>query len=342
MLLTADLHLTDAPADEYRWDVFRALTEAAVRLGENHIGILGDITDRKDRHSAALVNRLVGELLALREVIGTYGVIDIIMGNHDEPLRGAPFWSFLHQLPGIRFHTEPTVVEDGRLLLLPYSPNPVEAWEGLDLTAYKAVFIHQLVTGVVVDGKELTADKHPLPPLPPKARIYAGDIHAHQKVGPVQYIGAPHPVKFGDDYPCRLLVLDDETYRITNEIKLDPMRKHMLDVGSMEELNGKLLLDRWPIKQGDQARIRYTLPLADIGKWARIKDDIAAWAREHEVVLFSLEAVVEAGERAPAGAAAPNPFTAPGAVYDAFCAHEQLDAELVMVGREILSSVIEA
>ena len=50
VLIITDLHLTDVPAENYRWDVFK---HAKTELGKNkydELFILGDLFDKKDKH----------------------------------------------------------------------------------------------------------------------------------------------------------------------------------------------------------------------------------------------------------------------------------------------------
>ena len=57
--ITADLHLTDRPEDEYRWKAFdHVVRESLTSYGAQEIYLLGDILDRKDRFPARLLNRL--------------------------------------------------------------------------------------------------------------------------------------------------------------------------------------------------------------------------------------------------------------------------------------------
>ena len=92
-LLTADLHLTDNDTEFYRWDIFGVLEEEAVKNNVAIIGILGDAFDRKDRHTAKLVNKLIAALLNLRSK--TQAMIVLLAGNHDAPLKGVSTGSFL-------------------------------------------------------------------------------------------------------------------------------------------------------------------------------------------------------------------------------------------------------
>src|ERR1039458_1280582 len=90
ILLTCDPHLTDNPIEAYRWKVFNFIKEACKKYNVNHIFILGDLSDRKDRHSSELLNRLARSLSNLHDETGAQ--IWISGGNHDDPLNGVPYW----------------------------------------------------------------------------------------------------------------------------------------------------------------------------------------------------------------------------------------------------------
>lgn len=278
MILTADLHLTDNPADEYRWRVFDHLAGLAREEGDTTITILGDITDRKDRHSSVLVNRVVH---SLRTLVSLGNHVTILMGNHDKPLAGVPFWQFLDKLESrtLRFITEP--IAFGGDLYLPYAADPAREWAGITLAGHDTIFMHQTVTGALGNnGIRLENNKMVL--FPKTAKVYSGDIHTPQVVGRVTYVGAPHPVAFGDDYPCRLLVLDHKS-NIKRELILSPPAKRMLRATSIDEL------ERRTTNPGDQARVIYKLPLAELDKWPAMQAAIETWADERQIKLASIE-----------------------------------------------------
>lgn len=282
MILTSDWHLTDNPDDDYRWDVFKILENAMVTHGSREIMILGDLCDRKDRHSGVLVNRLIFEFTKL---IMVGGKITIIMGNHDRPMNGPAYWTFLNEHNNIEFFDKPFMRNHpqlGRKLFLPYSANPKVEWDDINFRSAHAIFMHQTVTGVRENGVTFTNDKMPdLPDIP----IYSGDIHTPQRVGPVCYVGAPHPVKFGDDYQCRMLVLD-ELYHIKTRIDLDPPRKCIAEVSSIKQL------DSLKLKAGDQVRIRWKLPIGELDRWEVDQETVAEWQAKSGVKISSLEPTI--------------------------------------------------
>jgi DNA repair exonuclease SbcCD nuclease subunit len=322
MLITADLHLDDKPENEYRWSMFDKLHQVAHK--NEPIFILGDIADRADRHSGVLVNRLIKALTKLTDAGRT---VTILCGNHDKSLEIIPYWSFLNNLTDIEFIITPTARDE--ILFLPYSSNPIEEWKDIDFKKFKCVMMHQTVTGVVSEaGKVLSASN--MVSFSPDNIVYSGDIHTPQKVGTTTYVGAPHPVKFGDKYPCRFLRLDTEDYSIKEVISLPQVLKRVIEISSIEQLQDLKMLP------GDQSRIRFTLPASDMENWPKKQEAISAWARECGVTLASVEAIIETS---PETTSRKFDFDAdPADVLDAFCMVEGVEESIRQTGIQLLTS----
>jgi DNA repair exonuclease SbcCD nuclease subunit len=316
ILLTSDWHLTDNPADEYRWNIFTEVEKAIDQHDVRRIFILGDVCDRKDRHSGALVNRLVQELIALAK----HTSITILKGNHDAPLRGEPYWSFLSAITGLRFITKPTAMND--LLLLPHSTNPKEQWADLAFKSYRCIMMHQTVHGVIEAGRALDPDAGMIK-LPSNLIAYSGDIHTPQQIGPVTYVGAPHPVKFGDTYPCRMLLLDDK-YRVEQAIKLRPPRKAIMEVSSLKELQTAKLT------RGDQVQIRYSLKPEQMAGYPVEQDAIHEWARTQGISIASIEATVKMGAPSTIPDERGIPLEDPYDIVRAFATADGIDNERML------------
>ena len=318
-LLTSDWHLSDTPLDEYRWRIFDVLRDTIRQFNIKHVYILGDLTDRKDRHTGTLSNRLITALNAML-VRPT-----ILMGNHDQPLNGTPFWTLLNATSAARFITEPW--RGDRILWLPFSRDPTTDWRDLDFSGTQAVFMHQTITGAMGNnGYKIDGDR--LPILSRRLNIWSGDVHTPQRISNVEYVGAPYPVKFGDTYKCRFVLLDDDL-RFKQEIILNPIRKAVLTINSIRDLVHA------DLRRDDQVRIHYNLPLDDVPKWPAIKDQIREWAIDHSILLVSIDTVVEVGS----GKRRRRPIEDthdPLAVYRAFVASEQLSGDLIRSGLKFL------
>lgn len=332
MILTADLHLTDSMNDEYRWQVFEKIAAArAVSKQPQKLYILGDMFDRKDRHSSALLNRTVDTLIHL---MNDGFDITILSGNHDKHAHAEKsYWDFLGELrgKGITYITRPVLCSD--LLLMPFQVDPIATLQKFDMKALEAVFMHQPVTGAVGEhGMKLKIDRSPI--FPRHLKVYSGDIHTPQKVGRVEYVGAPHPVNFGDGYKCRLLRLDKE-YGITEEIILHPPSKHLFRVHSMAELAAART------RPGDQARVEFHVAADKLEQWAVDREAIGAWATERKVRVASIETIIDA--HTSKGVPQAAVFDAdPTDTLAAFATSEGLEETLVTVGMDLLASELES
>lgn len=320
MLLTADLHLDDKECNDYRWKIFDHLRAH----GEGEVFILGDLCDRADRHSSILVNRLISVLTGLTDAGNE---VTILCGNHDLPQKGPAYWNFLNRLPNVHFITKPTA--EGKLLLLPYSHNPAEEWKGIPFELYQCVMMHQPINGAGI-GHGRTIESLPSLDFPENLPVYSGDIHYCQTIGNVTYIGAPHPVKFGDSHRCRLLVLGED-YHIKREITLRRLRKQVIEVSSLEQLQA---IHSAP---GDQARVRFTLSADRMEQWPLEQAAITEWAREHGIHLASIEAIIET---TPERRVQQFDFDAdPVSILEAYCRTEGVGEQLLLSGLQFLNHV---
>lgn len=329
ILLTADWHLTDNPDEEYRWEIFKSVRRW-LRKYEKLV-ICGDLTDRKDRHPAALLNRVLGEFRALAQDFP--GRIVIFPGNHDLPLVGDSFWTFLGEVRGLEFISEPAEWYDGEVLVLPFTEDPVTAWADFDFDRYKAVLMHQPVDGARDAGSPKAVKGKPFPDLPRHLRIYSGDIHTPQAVKGVVYIGAPHPVKFGDRYECRMLVVDPNGWEIADEITMDPISRFMLtinDVAELEEVHAGA---------GDQAKVVCNIGLSQMGQWPAMRDAIYGWAERQEVRLFSVQPTVVLDGGAALRDEGAETWVEPLRPLDtliSFAEHEAIDEVTLELGAQFL------
>jgi hypothetical protein len=329
MILTADWHLDDNPANEYRWQVFYELFEFCSETEDGEVFLLGDIADRKDRHSGELLNRMLKEFKKFSDA----GIsIMAIMGNHDAPLKGTPYWSVLNMLPGVKFFTQPRLVRANGvdIWMLPYTPYPHADWKDLDMHSNQVAFIHQPTQGALLESGRRLVDVPALPKLP-MSDIWAGDIHTHQKIGKVNYVGAPHPMDYGDDYPCRMIQLSDgdDALRISETRELDYMRKAMLDLKCLGELD-----QDFGLQDGDQAKVRMQVDPKRISQWPADRQEIQEWGRRMGITIASIEAKVTFTVAKKADV--PDIRADMEQVFKDYCELEGLGDETIEIGLDIL------
>jgi hypothetical protein len=328
-LLVTDLHLDDNPDNEYRWAIWDHIHQAVIQHHIETVFILGDWVDRKDRFTARFINRLFDEVYRL---CGQAGLV-VLRGNHDTAMTPPSYFDFMASGPiaGFEYITSPRPFSHQDMsappvLLLPFTAAPKTDWAGLNLADYMAAFMHATVTGAVVENGMVMENAN-FPILPRHVKFYSGDVHVPQKVRNITYVGAPHPIKFGDDFPCRMLVLD-EAYDIVAEIPLSPPRKIMADIRDLADL------DRLKIRQGDQIKIRFNCPPSQIEHWGTTEQQIRQWASEHGVTVAGTEIIV--GTRTPDSL---DVEQTPEAILRGFCGREGLSEGLLQTGLDLLAAL---
>lgn len=334
MLLITDLHLTHKPDDEYRWSIFQQVRDLLKKRRQD-VGILGDITDHWDSFPGSFVNRLVQEM---RELSAMAGEVFVLMGNHDAPKKedAVPYWKFLNNLDTpVHYITEPYATGgDFPELWLPWTPNPMSAWHGVDFKRYAAVFMHQTVRGAAANsGFKMDGTKVPF--FARGCRVFSGDVHMKQQVGAVRYIGASLPIDYGDDYPCAIVHLDNE-WNVAKETTVYTLRKHLFRIDSTEELSEK------GTRPGDMARVVIRIKASEADKWWRHEGAVEAWAAERKVVLRGVEPEMDGGNLDRAGetlGAADYQPQDDATILEDFAAAEELDAKLVEPGRRYVREV---
>jgi DNA repair exonuclease SbcCD nuclease subunit len=245
------------------------------------VGILGDISDRKDRHDSVLVNLVATEIKSLAKIRTVW----ILKGNHDHPDGGVPYWEFLNNSPIISYIVQP-VFSDllGGSWLLPYSKQPHEDWRGLDFTKGAFIFMHQTVGGAVMaNGTKL--DSSEVYDFPKSTIVYSGDVHVPQKVGQVTYVGAPYPIRFGDSYAGRMLIVGKG---VELSIPVTSLRKVSATVRSVDDFVALNLHEE------DQVKLTLQLTAKDAGRWAELQAEIANEAKKIGVGVSSLEVSIDA------------------------------------------------
>lgn len=325
-LLVTDTHWTDSTLDEYRWTVFEHLRRICSENKITDIIHLGDCVDRKDRHSSILVNRIIEEFSYLQSMTGAE--IKVLSGNHDKPLTGPYFWKFLDKL-GIAYIVEPLLYKD--VWFLPFSPNPVEDWSELDLKAASTICMHQTGQNAIVE-RDRVLISHNLPSFPEGVKVYSGDVHRPQDAGGVTYVGTPHPIKFSENWPNRVITLDS---REAVSHWLPSIKRAILDISSSKELAKQVY------KKGDQLRIRYALKGDQLVSWPYEQEAIRQWAQENELHIASIEAVLAGDSVSKETSEKIQTFQImkPEEVVKQFGEDENLNEAVITMGIDLLRTV---
>ena len=341
MLLISDLHFTDKAADAYRFEIFDWVRRHYKRTRDKNLLILGDLTDSKDHHSAALVNRIVNGLLMLTDL----GMeVFVLKGNHDyiDPL--TPYFKFIDNFEYVTYITSPKamLIEGNVCLFLPHSRNPIEDWKKSKLvreytTSAEYVFMHESVLGSVTSsGYEMEVG---LPPSYFKkftGEVISGDIHCPQTIGPVTYVGTPYSIRYNDHYRGRALqILPDA---LVKELYPDIRGRWTVDVDSVRGFMDAII--ELPTNVGDQVKVRYQLANVDRIHWDDIKKKLYMACKNLHVEIATVQ--IMRPERFPLRGRKRNELKealqtlAPGEVVSRFSKQHGIDKARQRAGRKIV------
>lgn len=329
ILLWTDPHLTDNPIESYRWEIFPFLLKTAEKYKVDVILCLGDLVNTKDRFSSSLVNQLIEECSLLQ--IHSKAQILILSGNHDKPLTGPYYFTFLKKL-GIEYITEPAYLQNINTWLLPFSANPKEEWASLQLDKASCLFMHQTGQGATTGtdaNYKLTSNNLPdFKGVP----VYSGDVHNPQDIEGIVYVGTPHPVKFDESWNNRLVLVDSKDFNQYETIPIEGgICRGINDISNSEELEAMLYQVR------DQVKIRYHLTADKLTDWPIEEEKIKQWADKRGVYLASIEPIlIGEGLQATEEEKATMDILPPADIIKKFCEQEKLDDQVREVGLYLL------
>jgi hypothetical protein len=296
------------------------------------------LTDRKDNHSSALVNRIIDELLKLKPPVY------ILRGNHDGIDPSNPFFRFLQTIEGLDFVVEPMVLGEGyadqpKVALIPHQANQAALDRACGIVRHKmpGVFMHQTLDGAMAEtGTRLSGlraslieDRQPLTWL-------SGDVHKPQTLNcGLTYVGAPYHVRFGDDYEPRVLLIGNTM----TDLHFPCLRKWVLRTnGGPDALKFyPPPLHKGP-KAGDHVKIIVTLPPEEVVEWAAIKRRILGTLREMEVQVFGIELETSKDNEPSRTSGQGSGHKEPKEIFDSFCRSEKVASNIKQVGEELLET----
>lgn len=338
-LIISDLHLTENVDEEYRWAVFKTARDYLNQHKIPRLFILGDLLDKKDRHPAELVNRLINELVRCTNAGAVH--LTILKGNHDYLKPEHPFLDFLDHLDNITWVDKPMMILhdlNATGLWLPHSKTPEVDWKDLDYKDIDYIFMHQSVIGCKVSNmfemnhglnlKWLTSRT--------KAKIYSGDIHVPQDIDSLTYIGTPHPVAFGDHYQPRMLHLTDEGHV---EIPLNTIQRLALTVTSLHDL--KKQCEQHHTQPGDHLKLKIQLSNKELSQWSDLKQIIQAWCQQQDLKLFDITLEKQNLDCDVELKTSKFRHIDPFAALEEYTQQEQLDAFTVQLGKDLLTAALQ-
>jgi len=324
-LLISDLHLTNDGSDEYRWSIFDWLLQVIKDEGVRTLAILGDLTDAKDYHAAALINRVVTELTKLSKHLDA---LIVLQGNHDYLKTGEPTFKFLQTIPKLDFIDKPkdSSLDRGAVcLFLPHTKTPAKDWEGMNFDLYDYVFMHQTVTGAkasngqVMEGEGIPKIKGP--------KVYSGDIHVPQVIGGVEYVGSPYHVHFGDQFKPRAVLLLAKKPPV--DLHFKTIRRLSLKITKFRDLTSTEL------SKGDQVKVTVTLDRDMLADWPSMRRRISDYMKEQGVELRDLRMTLGRSE-AMTTRVKTRERLSDEEIIERFVARNELGIDALEAGRRIL------
>jgi hypothetical protein len=326
-LLSADLHLSDRARDSYRFGLFSWLKKQQQKNKVDATFLLGDLTQEKDRHSSALVNRIVEELLTLTPPVY------VLRGNHDGTNPDSPFFKFLNSITGLNFVVKPTFLHKYEIAMIPHCADQAT----LDAACKQmpinptAVFAHQTFSGAIAEtGAVLSGlSAAPVSALKPWLGVYSGDVHTPQRCADVTYVGAPYHVRFNDQFEPRVLLIKGGG---KSDLHFDCPRKYSLLIRDADDIaNNKAL------RRGDQVKITVELAREEAVEWHEHKRRVLAACREGGLDVFGIDCTVKASRRERVKLVEGAKANRPQDILEAFCSNEGVGIRIKSVGKELLT-----
>jgi predicted phosphodiesterase len=345
LLITGDIHVDHNPDHEYRWGFFKTLTKHLDRDDVDGLIIAGDTPDRKDRHPAAFVDRLVRETAALAEVTPARKrrkPVIFVKGNHCYIDPECPFFGFLRHIENVEYFTHPGVLDLGKhkILILPEGSgwdmsNGDRDWRrktplgGIDGKRWDLIVTHETFNGAMAStslelkGISLRSASKELTNGCP---VVSGDIHVPQQLGNVLYAGSPHHVRFGDTYEPRMLLWNFEKDKAAT-IPLGGLRR--ITANYSFESDGETIVTDAKIREGDHVKVRFHGGHEAQLHWAEIATDIRGIVKGAGAVHFAEEFILTETQGEEPNAEEPDAID-DGVYFAQFCAANDYDPAVAL------------
>jgi DNA repair exonuclease SbcCD nuclease subunit len=227
-------------------DIVNQVGELGRKYQVKRIFLLGDVFELKDRIPARI-------MILFAEAVAKYPCpLTILRGNHDfaedeyAPIR------LLEREGKIDFISNPwvdfskTSTSNG-IAFLPYFRKWnqfVEEWKRLHFLIEghseptKLFLFHNTVPGSKFANNRKAEGEFDLPTIK-NVRYLAGDIHLPQKVGPIQYLGSPYQVDFGEEGQDKFVYLYKTEGDILTPVELKYPKFISVDVSTINDIEQK-------------------------------------------------------------------------------------------------------
>lgn len=329
-LVISDLHLTDKPQDEYRWEALYEIPNELSRQGAGRaqirrVIILGDITENKDRHSEALVNRVIYLFDTWMRIFDDAQFV-ALAGNHCGITAQRAFFRFMGLMNRkFTYITEPTV-RWGELFL-PHTRTS-DSWANFrpfTRSKYKRIYMHQTVRGATAANSQTLEGMDASIFEDQSLHVYSGDVHTAQTVdNHIHYIGSPYPIDFGDEDGGSFILLNYDTdgmIVIDTPLPKKKRKLHISDDDPVEQLRS--IEDfRYP---GSMYAVVVHIPQTQLDRLPQIKRDIQEYINSQYCKCVRISAEVTRQTSARRRRRISNTSTPPATVVKRFAQENNLD-----------------
>ncbi len=329
-IITSDLHFALGSSVEYRLGILKWLKEAAKKYKVDQVLILGDVTESKDEHSAHLVQAVTKGIYELGQVTR----VIILRGNHDYLDPTTPFFGFLSKFPGVGFVVNPAEISlkinksVNSTLFLPHTRDVSSDWDGFDFSGYDYIFVHHTFTGALAENGQKLKGTATSIFAGTEAVIYSGDIHVPQTLGPIEYVGSPYRMRFGDRFEPRLLLLKGGS---VSELHYPCPNKHVVEVLK----SGKFAFPTGTPDRDDLIKVRVHVEPGDFAEWNDIRQRVRDRCHKLDWFVITIEPLIE--EQDPKSTkGVQSSFVDPTTTIKEFCKRRALDEKTGKTGRILL------
>ena len=225
-------------------DIIDQVGEIARKYNIKMVFLLGDVFELKDRIPARI-------MILFAEAVAKFSCpLIILKGNHDFAEDDYPPIKLLLREGKIDFISNPwidfseTSITNG-IAFLPYFRKYEqfkEEWNRLHFLIKghskptKLFLFHNTVPGSKFSNNYKVEGEFDLPTIE-GIRYLAGDIHLPQRVGPIQYLGSPYQVDFGEEGQEKFVYLHDTTQDILTPIELKYPKFVSVDISIINDVS---------------------------------------------------------------------------------------------------------
>jgi predicted phosphodiesterase len=307
-LLVSDLHLDDAAENLYRWNIFNQILNVVKKENVNKVYILGDLTDKKDKHTSTFINKLLDNLLIIKENVAQ---MILLAGNHDYTDQNLPFLTFINKI-GIKCVAGKELIID-KEIFLPHVRNPLEVYKNIDFTKFNTIYTHLDIKGSRLDNGMKSLDGIPLSFFK-NTLTFSGHIHKGQKIGEnTYYVGSPYATSYEkeDTLHRGILFLDSVNIKDVYFDFPKKITKRINNINDIDTIDSNNLYKY--IIELDKSNISDVVDIREALKNKHVKIDLRVKAEYNKIIINKVD------------------------YFKSYCINNSVAEELINIGDKIIN-----